>query len=624
MAIRDHAAAARISTRELSVTSIKLYDYIYNTSTSPRHSMSKITRGYPWEEYKEEIRRLYIGNNCNLRMLKEHLQNLDSPFCPSDRAIKIHLRRWGFSKNGKHSISLHPLSRGARLPSSLPESTSVVSFSRGPSEEPVAGAQVATCKDNYTSQIPISAKGNTCGTGNQQLHIKQAGAAILILRSAIEFQRNLRLFQEGVQNDLFVPGQDLPLLLDRTCIEFSPDATFWQSYLGSGDENELGAIEQYLNTMYSYGEQLESPNSERWHTATLNTVVEFLTPRHSFRETSSIFRILPVAMKSQKLTDSRKESICYQFFRTFLEFDDVTDVRFGFEPYQHVVRTGQPIRGPPVGPDGVPGKADESVFAYENYTPAACIHYLRLALKLAMQKPVIQRGRQVVRFTATLCRMVSSLREQLPYDESGTKGLEPSANNHSNKVGTRELRLPTNNLPHEVQKTPMGLAFQLQFFAWLHQTVNWDYPNCNAEYLLITIAEHLISMATVIAKQNRSKAMASEERTQTQKYLSTFALGMNAALPIILDPKHCCWSMPSLSGTSGDLFYTCRGRCTKYLKILTTFECFCRDGLENVDFSECEDIRSKLRKDITDFTSWIRQLSANMKCTSQRWWISAS
>ena len=486
---------------------------------------------------------------------------------------------------------------------------------------------MAACNVTYTGQAPIDAQSNVCGVGNQQLHIEQAGAAILILRSATEFQRSLKQFQEGpgVQNDpsSSAPGrepQHLQLLLDQTCTKFSPNATFWQSYLGSGDANELDAVKQYLDTMYSYGEQLGSPISEGWHTAALNTVAEFLTPQHSFRETSSVFRILPVAMKSQQLPDSRKKTICYQFLRNFLEFDEGTDMRFGFEAYQHVVRTGKPIRGPPVGPDGIPGKAGESVFAYENYTPAACIHYLRLALKLAMQKPVIQRSRHVVRFTATLCRMVCSLREQLPDDESGAKG---PANSHPNRAETRELQLPTNNLPHEVQKTPMGLAFQLQFFAWLYQTVNWDYPNCNAENLLITIAEHLISMATVIAKQNRSISMASEERSQTRKYLSTFALGMNAALPMVLDPKHCCWSMPSLSGTGGDLFYTCRGRCTKYLKIFTTFECFCLDGLENVDFSEREDIVSKLRKDTTDFTSWMHQLSANMKCTSQRWWVPA-
>lgn len=592
--------------------------------------MSKPTKGYPWEDYKEEIRRLYIGNNCNLKMLKEHLRTLDTPFCPSDRAIKIHLKRWGFIKNGRILSSPHRLSPGARLLSSLPKATSasVVPFSRGrPAAPSATTGQVAACRVTYTCQTPINAQSSVYSVEDQQLHIKQARAAILILRSATEFQGNLKRFKEGpgVKNDSHcsVSGrepQHLQLLLDQISSKFSPNAIFWQSYLGSGNVKELKAVEQYLDTMYSYGEQLGSPFSEEWHTAALNTVAEFLTPRHSFREAASIFRILPVAMKSQQLPDSRKETICYQFLRNFLEFDDGTDMRFGFEPYQHVVRTGQPIRGPPVGPDGIPGKANESVFAYENYTPAACIHYLRLALKLAMQKPVIQRGRHVVRFAATLCRMVSSLREQLPDDESGAKGPTSS---HSNGAGARELQLPTNNLPHEVQKTPMGLAFQLQFFAWLYQTVNWDYPNCNAENLLITIAEHLIAMATVIAKQNRFISLGLEERTQTRKYLSTFALGMNAVLPMILDPNRCCWSMPSLSGSGGDLFYTCRGRCTRYLKIFTTFEYFCLDGLENVDFSEREDIISKLRKDTTDFTSWVRQLSASMKCTSQLWWKSA-
>jgi len=503
-----------------------------------------------------------------------------------------------------------------------------VSHSKGHSTTSISVAkETTTSKAVYPSQPPVIAQSNVYGVGDQQLHIKQAGTAILILRSATEFHRNLKLFQEGTQNDPSAPGREpehLPSLLDRTCIKFSPCAVFWQSYLGSGDVNELKAVEQYLDTMYSYGEQLEGPISERWHTATLSTVVEFLTPRHSFREASAIFRILPIAMKSRQLSDSRKETICYQFLRNFLEFDDGTDMCFGFEPYQHVVRTGQPIRGPPVGPDGVPGEPDESVFAYGNYTPAICVHYLRLALKLAMQKPVIQCGRHVVRFTATLCRMVCSLREQLPNDNpESAKGPEPPTINHSNEMGARELQLPTNNLPHEIQKTPMGLAFQLQFFAWLYQTVNWDYPNCNAEYLLITIVGHLISMATVIAKQNRSTSMTSEERAQTRKHLSTFALGMNTALPMILDPKHCCWSMPSLSSTTvgGDLFYTCRGRCMKYLKIFTIFECFCRDGLESVDFSEHEDIRSKLKKDTTNFTYWVRQLSANIKCTSQRWWV---
>jgi len=185
----------------------------------------------------------------------------------SDKAIKIHPKKWAFIKNGKTSSSPHQLSPEAKLPSSSPaHSTSIVSYSKGHSTTSISVAkETTTSKAVYPSQPPVIAQSNVYGVGDQQLHIKQARTAILILRSATECHRNLKLFQEGTQNN---PSPDrepehLPSLLDRTCIKLSPYAVFWQWYLGSGDVNELKAVEQYLDTIYLYGEQLESPISER-------------------------------------------------------------------------------------------------------------------------------------------------------------------------------------------------------------------------------------------------------------------------------------------------------------------------------------------------------------------------
>jgi len=222
-----------------------------------------------------------------------------------------------------------------------------------------------------------------------------------------------------------------------------------------------------------------------------------------------------------------------------------TCVDFELYASQLVARTGQPVYSPLVLSDGPPRGVEESGFAFRNNTPATLVHYLRLTLKLVMQKPVIEHGHAKI-FTATLCKIVCSLIKQL-HDSEGKGGL---ADSHSNEAGAKEL--PTNNLAHNVQMTPTGLAFQLQFFAWLHQTVKRDYPDYNAEHLSVTMIEHLISIAIVIAKRNRS-----EKRTQTRDYLSIFALGMNTALPVILDPRHCCWLMPPHCGSS-NLVNICR------------------------------------------------------------------
>ena len=61
----------------------------------------------------------------------------------------------------------------------------------------------------------------------------------------------------------------------------------------------------------------------------------------------------------------------------------------------------------------------------------------------------------------------------------------------------------------------------------------------------------------------------------------------------------------------------------RYLKIFNYFEYFCRDGLESLDFSEHEDIRSKLSKETTYFKDWATKLSSEMKCPSQ-WWSDPS
>ena len=262
-------------------------------------------------------------------------------------------------------------------------------------------------------------------------------------------------------------------------------------------------------------------------------------PVHIFPEISRIARTFPTAMR--QLPAQLQQKVCYEFLRNFLEFDGGVDM------------------------------------VLDSSSPATDVQYLRLDLQLAMQTPVIEH-RLVVRFTDTLCNMVNSLAKQLHGD------------NESNKALVKELKLPTNNLPYEEQITPIGLALQLQFFAWLYHTVKWDYSgwNINVEHLLITMTEYLISIAIVIAKRNRS-----EKRIQTRKHLSAFAFKMNKALPAILGAKHCCWSMLHLS--DNDSFNICGGRCTRYREILNRFEYFYHDGLENLDFSECdcEDITSK-------------------------------
>ena len=373
---------------------------------------------------------------------------------------------------------------------------------------------------------------------------------------------------------------------DRHQELFPPDG-LRHRYLGSGNESELS---DFLDNMDSYAEQLETPQADLLHMETLNTVAKVLASVRSFREVSGIVRILRITMRSLHLPHLHKEEACYQFLQNFLEFED------GVEPYQLVARSSSVL------PDGLLGGAEESGLPVRKYTLATIVHNLSLILKRAMEKPVINRDNSMM-FTTMLCKMMDPLIKQL-HDEGGEE-LGPLGDNHSNETGSKEFQLGTNDLPHEL------LAFQLQSIIWLHQMMDRD---CfNAEHLLVVVVNHLISIAITIATQNQS-----EKRTQTREYLSIFALGMSTVLPAILDPKHCCWSMPSTCNTV-DLFDMCRGRCMRYSKIFKDFECFCDDGLENADFSELGDIRSKLSKNITDFKDWVAGLSSNMKCPEQFW-----
>jgi len=484
----------------------------------------------------------------------------------------MYLKKWGFIKNSRRpSRRPSPGPKTHDLLSSLP-----ISFSEERTTAPIVKEQTTTRDVTHTTQL-----------SNIAYSEEQASPAIPFMRSVEISQGRVQSGSSPMEVDstnLIREPQHLPLLLDQ----------------------------------YRTNEQpVPNTGTSFWHTATLDIFVKFLTSVHSFCEASSIARIFPIAMMLPQFPVPLKEEACYQFLWDFLEFEDDIDICVDFEPYtyQLVARRGQPARSPSVLPDGLLRGAEESGFAFRDYTPAALVRCLRLTLQLAMQEPVIERG-HVMEFTTTLCKMVDSLIKQL-HDSEGGGGPEPLADNYSNEAGAKELNPPTNNLAHQEQMTPTCLAIQLQFFAWLHQTVKRDYPDYNAEHLSVAMIEHLISTAIVIAKRNRS-----EKRTQIREYLSIFALGMNTGLPVILDPTHCCWLMPSLCD-SFDLFNICKGRCMKYLKIFQYFERFCHDGLEYGDFSQPEDIMSKLSKDITEFKGWVAELSSNMKCPSQ-WWILGS
>ena len=478
--------------------------------------------------------------------------------------MKMHLKEWGFTKNKKSSSRRLSLGLRTQLPRSLLISMSTVSFSGQRPTAPTAEEQTLTSNVAHAIQPLNITHGEEDRVGDHQQYARQAGAA---------FIRKLEASAEGVQSDLTI--EYLPLLwgwYHRVCEQFPPDAPLWRSHLESGNADELRL---HLDTMYLYAERLEPSNANLWHTATL---VGFHSV-HIFREASRIVRIFPTAMR--QLPAQLQHLVCYQFLSKFLEFEG--------------------------------GVLD---FPISNKS-ATDVQHLCLVLQLAMQKPVMIIEHHVMRFTATLCKMMDSFVKQLHSDDG--EGL---ADNDSNMALVKELKLPTNNLPHKEQMTPIGLAFQLQFFVWLYHTVNWDYPgsNINVEHLLVTIVEHLISIAIVIAKRNRS-----EKRTQTREHLSAFAFKMSVALPVILDPKHCCWSMPHIcdDDDSWKLFIDCGGRCMRYLKIFNYFEYFCRDGLESLDFSEHEDIRSKLSKETTYFKDWATKLSSEMKCPSQ-WWSDPS
>lgn len=460
------------------------------------------------------------------------------------------------------------------------------------------------------------------GAGDRSEATKQGEAAVLVLQSATALKINLKNFMGGQQDtdsSALNPSDDKKKTLDsslpRTYRRFFPNASFWHSYLQAADAVESGNMKLYLHATYRYGEQLDHPSlAATWHTATLQTVAQYLTPSDGFLEASRIVRILLVAVKSAQLQSTQKVALCNTFLRSFLEFDEDVDLRF--ECFEHVVRTGQPAQWPPrptVDFESITGELlhqqvqEESVFAYENYSAAARVDYLRMALKFTVLRGqsihtlMEKEHSHVGKLTGFLCQMISSLVNQA-------------------REGGKQLELPANVLPHGVQHSQLGLALQLQFFNWVHRMVNWE-PGSASDGLLIPVVHQLISIAISTAKCNREimPMLTPEQRRSVREYLTTFALGMRAALPMILDPNRCCWSSTSSYPQTPRLFSYCRGRCVKDFKIFIAFGAFCFDGLEHGDFSENEAGQAQLREAAADFVLWVQNLFGRMGCTSQHW-----
>ncbi|KAF8460723.1 hypothetical protein BDZ91DRAFT_738501 [Kalaharituber pfeilii] len=85
--------------------------------------MNNQNNRYPWQQYKDEIQRLYIDEHYTLRQLQDHFNIVHPTFTPSTRAFKNHLKSWGFEKYNKNCQS-RPKSRVRRVTASVHTSKS--------------------------------------------------------------------------------------------------------------------------------------------------------------------------------------------------------------------------------------------------------------------------------------------------------------------------------------------------------------------------------------------------------------------------------------------------------------------------------------------------------------------
>ncbi|KAF8459705.1 hypothetical protein BDZ91DRAFT_741831 [Kalaharituber pfeilii] len=183
--------------------------------------MARKNGRYPWRQYKNEIKRLYIDEGYTLQRLQDHFRNLNPPFPPSERAFKRRLQVWGFQKykrksqagTGKRTRAVHSM---------LLNDTGLAHAPALPNPAAVPSSSMRSCTIQLNTSVDKSEL-------ESEPTLDQAENALLLLESLNTVRK---LAQHG--DIILNRSGTLKALGNAGRLVEDPGHAVWQQYLGQG------------------------------------------------------------------------------------------------------------------------------------------------------------------------------------------------------------------------------------------------------------------------------------------------------------------------------------------------------------------------------------------------------